>query len=329
MKRIIVISMGCPAGIGPEIILKFFAVWTDPSHQYVVAGDLSVLSRAAEELKIPARIVPWQPGEPVVAGTVPVLSLSELAAELVWGRPDAVCGRAAGRYIETAADLALNGPAAAMVTCPVAKEFLNQGGYDFPGHTEMLADISGTENFGMMMAGERLRVTLATIHMSIRKVIASLSREGISRVIALTAASLRQDFAIASPRIAVAALNPHAGENGMFGEEESRIIAPAVAAARAAGIDVSNPLPPDTVFARAAAGDYDAVVAMYHDQGLIPFKLLHFSDGVNFTMGLPLVRTSVDHGTAYDIAGRGLASPESLAAAVRMAGEIAANRGGK
>ncbi len=326
MNKIIAISMGCPAGIGPEISLKLFESGLSSGVRAVVVGDLSVLARAADELGLAPDLVAWQPGEEISPGTVPVLSLSELAEDLTWGRPDAACGHAAGLYIEKAAELALNGRACAMVTCPVAKEFLNQGGFAFPGHTEMLAEICKCEEFGMMMAGDRLRVTLATIHMSLKDVVACLSSDKVARMIFLTHASLRRDFAIGAPRLAVAGLNPHAGESGMFGDEEERVIRPAVDEARAQGLDVSDPLPPDTVFARAAAGDYDAVVAMYHDQGLIPFKLLHFADGVNFTMGLPLVRTSVDHGTAYDIAGRGIASARSLEAAVEMAAMIAGNR---
>ena len=294
----------------------------------VVVGDLSVLGRAAAEFAIEVELGEWRPGEPVPRGRVGVYSLSSLADGLVWGAPDAECGRAAGLYVETAARLALDGRVAAVVTCPLAKEFLNQGGYPFPGHTEMLAAICGSRDFGMMMAGDRLRVTLATIHLPLAEVPARLSPAVVEETIALTHASLARDFAIPAPGIAVAGLNPHAGESGMFGDEEERLIAPAVAAAREQGMEVHGPLPPDTVFARAAAGGYDAVVAMYHDQGLIPFKLLHFDDGVNFTMGLPIVRTSVDHGTAYDIAGRGIASEKSLAAAVAMARAIAANRAG-
>ncbi len=317
--------MGCPAGIGPEIALKFLARRPGGC---VVVGDLSVLRRAAAEFAIEVELAEWRPGESLPRGRVGVYSLSSLADGLVWGAPDAECGRAAGLYVETAAHLALDGRVDAIVTCPLAKEFLNLGGYGFPGHTEMLAAICGSRNFGMMMAGRDLRVTLATIHLPLAEVPARLTTEEVERVISLTRASLERDFAIPLPRIAVAGLNPHAGESGMFGDEEERLIAPAVAAARERGLDVHGPLPPDTVFARAASGAYDAVVAMYHDQGLIPFKLLHFEDGVNFTMGLPIVRTSVDHGTAYDIAGRGAASEESLAAAVELARSIAANRAG-
>ena len=317
--------MGCPAGIGPEIALKFLARRPGGC---VVVGDLSVLRRAAREFAIDVELTEWRPGESLPSGRVGVYSLSSLADGLVWGDPDAECGRAAGLFVETAARLALEGRVGALVTCPLAKEFLNQGGYDFPGHTEMLAAICGSRNFGMMMAGSGLRVTLATIHVPLAEVPVRLTAEEVARVISLTCASLERDFAIPSPRIAVAGLNPHAGESGMFGDEEERVIGPAVEQVRGRGALVHGPLPPDTVFARAASGAYDAVVAMYHDQGLIPFKLLHFSDGANFTMGLPIVRTSVDHGTAYDIAGRGAASEESLAAAVDMARTIAANRAG-
>jgi 4-hydroxythreonine-4-phosphate dehydrogenase len=190
----------------------------------------------------------------------------------------------------------------------------------------MLADLTGETNFTMMMAGEKLRIILVTIHCSLRDSVNKLSFQNIYDSICLTQNSLVTDFAITNPRIAVAGLNPHAGEAGMFGSEELESIIPAVAKASNEGINVTGPLPPDTVFLKAVHGEYDAVVCMYHDQGLIPFKLLHFSDGVNVTIGLPIVRTSVDHGTAYDIAGKGVADPESLSAAAKLAEEISYNR---
>ena len=212
-----------------------------------------------------------------------------------------------------------------MVTCPISKLSLREAGYPYPGHTEMLAALTGAPRVRMMMAGDRLRVVLVTIHEPLGRVSGLLSTDTVRDCIEMTADSLRHDFGLRCPRIAVAALNPHAGEGGLFGDEEGRIIQPAVVASADCG-EVSGPWPPDTVFHQAAAGRYDAVIAMYHDQGLIPFKLLHFQDGVNVTLGLPIVRTSVDHGTAYDIAGQGKADPSSLAAAVRLARTIVANR---
>ena len=326
--NLIGISMGCPVGIGPEIILRFFAVLAqDSPYQPVVLGDAGVLRYTADLLGIPADISFWQPGSDPQPGTIPVCNLTSLeTAGLVWGRPDIETGRAMAAYIEKGAALALDSTLKALVTCPIAKKTLNMAGYAYPGHTEMLADLTGTQDFLMMMAGSRLRVTLVTIHEQLRQVPALITRKRVERCIRITAASLRRDFGIDCPRIAVAALNPHGGEQGMFGREEDEMIEPAVRA----GADqsrLSGPWPPDTVFHRAAQGGFDAVIAMYHDQGLIPFKLLHFKDGVNVTLGLPIVRTSVDHGTAYDIAGKGIADCSSLAAAFDLAGLIAYNRG--
>jgi 4-hydroxythreonine-4-phosphate dehydrogenase len=223
-------------------------------------------------------------------------------------------------YITTAVDLAVSGKIAAMVTAPINKEALKMGGSRYTGHTELIAERVGCERYAMMLAGDRLRVVLVTIHMALTKVPAALTPEKIQTVLEITAESLRSRFGIPVPSIAVAGLNPHAGEGGLFGDEEERLIAPAVAKARqTTGATITGPLPPDTVFVAAAAGRYDAVVCMYHDQGLIPLKLLHFEDGVNTTLGLPIIRTSVDHGTAYDIAGTGRAGCASLEAAVRMA----------
>ncbi len=321
------ITMGCPVGIGPEIILKFFTASLPRDRvEAVVLGDIRVLGRMAGELGIDIPIVAWQPGDEVVAGTLPVLDLSALAAEkLTWGRPDARTGRAMAGYIEAAAKLVRGGYLAAMVTCPISKYALNLAGYDYPGHTEMLAALTDAGEYAMMMAGERLRVTLVTIHEPLARVPGLIHSSAVSRMIGITARALRHDFGLKNPRIAVAALNPHAGESGMFGNEEAEIIAPAVEEC-ARRWQVSGPCPPDTVFLQAAQGRYDCVVAMYHDQGLIPFKLLHFEDGVNVTLGLPIIRTSVDHGTGYDIAGRGRANPASLIAACRLAAEIAVNR---
>ncbi len=327
--RYIGITMGCPVGIGPEIILKFFL--SSPQNDTcrpVVLGDIGVLRRAAVHLSLECNIVPWRPGEDFPpSDSLPVMEISTLdPAGLAWGEPTAETGRAMGRYIEEAVRLSALGVIEAIVTCPVSKYALRMGGYPFPGHTEMLARLTSSDQHVMMMAGPVLRVSLVTIHVPLSAVPGLLTPREVLRVIGITGRSLAVDYGIAAPRLAVAGLNPHAGEGGLFGDEEERIIVPAVAAARQEGWQVTGPLPPDTVFHRAVNGEFDAVVCMYHDQGLIPFKLLHFSNGVNVTLGLPLVRTSVDHGTAYDIAGQGLASPESLHAAWNMAAGIAGNR---
>jgi 4-hydroxythreonine-4-phosphate dehydrogenase len=238
---------------------------------------------------------------------------------LAWGQPSAESGAAMAAYLDAAIDDALAGRVSAIATAPINKYALKLADIHFAGHTEILAQKTGTANYAMMLAGARLKVVLATIHIPLEKVAAALSMDGIATIITLTDQALKTRFGVATPRIAVAGLNPHAGEAGLFGDEETRIIAPAIEGSVSRGIMASGPHPPDTIFYRASQGEYDAVVAMYHDQGLGPFKMIHFDDGVNTTLGLPIIRTSVDHGTAYDIAGKGLASAESMVAAITMA----------
>jgi len=330
------ITMGCPVGIGPEIILRFFTGQKIfGSYIPVVIGDIGQLKRCAGELQIGVDIVPWVPGTAVDAGKLQVIEPAASggywldSAVLQWGKPNKETGRATLAYITEAVRLIRMGTLKGMVTGPIAKHAIQSAGCSFPGHTEILASLCGVSNYGMMMAGKRLKVSLVTIHTPVAKVSAQLSRDEIIRVINLTGETLIRDFALFRPRIAVAGLNPHGGESGLFGEEEIKVIAPAVRAADAGRWQVSGPHPPDTVFMQALANKYDAVVAMYHDQGLIPFKLLHFEDGVNLTMGLPIVRTSVDHGTAYDIAGKGIASASSLGAAFSTVVHIINNRKAK
>ncbi len=323
------ITMGCPVGVGPEIILKFYQSFLhEVADVPIVIGDIGVLRRTAELLRLPGPVVSWRPGDSVVPGTIPVLETSRLdATTLGWGQPTLESGMAMVRAVETAVDYVLQGSLAGIVTGPVAKTALRLAGCPYPGHTELLAARTGCDRFAMMMAGDRLKVVLVTIHEALARVPALLTPDLLRERLALTRESLIRDFGLTEPRVAVAGLNPHAGEGGMFGHEEIRLIAPLVAEAQAKGWRVSGPHPPDTVFYQAVAGRYDAVLALYHDQGLIPFKLLHFRDGVNVTLGLPLVRTSVDHGTGYDIAGRGLASEESLVSAWRLAREMVVRRG--
>jgi 4-hydroxythreonine-4-phosphate dehydrogenase len=318
------ITMGCPVGIGPEIICRFFSETKGEAGAYIVLGDRGVSQNIAALLGLELLLSDWHPGAPVQPGTLPVLEVGKLdPATLHWGHPNRSTGQAMAEYITQAVKLCLNGSLAAMVTCPIGKVSLNAAGYAFPGHTEMLADLTGTSHYRMMMHGKRLNVVLVTIHQPLARVPGSLHRAEIEDCIEMTIHALRRDFGVPNPRVAVAALNPHAGEEGMFGGEEKELIQPAIASC---GQGVSGPWPPDTVFHQAAQGDFDAVIAMYHDQGLIPFKLLHFKDGVNVTLGLPIVRTSVDHGTAYDIAGQGVADHSSLSAACRAAWRIAKNR---
>ncbi len=322
----LLITMGCPVGIGPEIIIKLFSDPGFDSSNIVVAGDYLLLQQLALERNLNLPIVYWTPSLELEAGTLPVLSLSDVKYDPAkWGKPDKITGRAMAQYIEKAVELAVKGQVSGIVTCPISKYSLQLAGFSFPGHTEMLAHLTETDRFRMMLAGNKLRVVLVTIHKPLSNVASLLNVDSIVDCIDMTLASLKADFGIQKPEIAVAGFNPHNSENGLFGNEEERIIFPAVDKASGLG-NVSGPWPPDTVFYDAVKGNYDAVIAMYHDQGLIPFKLLHFDDGVNVTLGLPIVRTSVDHGTAYDIAGKWQASATSLKSAVKMAAEIIENR---
>ena len=322
------ITMGCPVGIGPEIILKYYhSLPEQKSTVPVIIGDIGVLQWTAEHLDLSIRCHPWQPDQPLPADGLPVYPASRLDPEkLTWGRPTEETGQAMARYITTAMDLINQDTLDGITTGPISKAALQKSGHIYPGHTEMLAELCREHNFAMMMAGDSLRVVLVTIHCRFKDIAAMLTIDQVYERIKLTHASLRGDFAIDKPKIGVAGLNPHGGEEGLFGSEERDILVPAITKCQREHIDAVGPLPPDTVFFQAAQGKYDAVVCMYHDQGLIPFKLLHFHDGVNVTIGLPVVRTSVDHGTAYDIAGRGIANPASLAAAVSLAKTIAENR---
>lgn len=312
------ITMGDPAGIGPEIIAKLFA--RGEAGDGVVIGDAGSLERAARlvgdgSLRVASVS---EAGEVVPAGTIPVLQTGDVLPDLVMGEVSARAGAAAYDAIERGIHLALGGEVAGIVTAPIHKEALKAAGIKQPGHTEILADLTGTETFGMMLANDELRVMLVSIHVPLRQAIDLVTQESVLRAIRLAETGTRA-FGIARPRIAVAGLNPHAGENGLFGREDIDVIAPAVAAARAEQIDASGPFAPDTIFMRARAGAFDCVVAQYHDQGLIPVKYLGVDNGVNVTVGLPFVRTSVDHGTAFDIAGKGVADPSSLAYALKVA----------
>jgi len=320
----IAITMGDPAGVGPEIIVK--ALPREDISQVcrpIVVGDVGLLKAAAEGIGPRFFHGIEHPGDSSGGpDAIDVLPLSDLKAFVTPGKPTIKGGRAMVEYILKAVELATSGEVSAMVTCPINKELMNQAGYGFEGHTELIAHLTGTKDYVMMLAGEKLRVALATIHCPLRDVADKISKELIVKTITITFHALERDFAIEKPRVAVAALNPHAGESGLFGREDMDIVQPAVKEARDSGLSVEGPFPADTVFYHALKGRCDAVVAMYHDQGLIPLKLLHFSDAVNLTLGLPIVRTSVDHGTAYDIAGRGVADPSSLIAAIKMAARI-------
>ena len=318
--------MGDPAGVGPEIVVQALRFPEVVSVcRPVVYGDAGILRRAAAVLGQAVEVADGGESGP---GRIVVRPLSSLSPdEVPFGRISEAGSRAMADYIREAARDALAGRADAVVTCPITKEGLKMAGVPFPGHTEFLADLCGGADVVMMLAGDRLRVALVTIHVALRKALELLSLPVIVRTIRITHDFFRKYMGTDAPRIAVAGVNPHAGEGGLFGDEEETMVAPAVAACRKEGIDASGPYPPDTLFFRAYRGEFDVVVAMTHDQGLIPLKLVHFEDGVNVTMGLPVIRTSVDHGTAYDIAGKGVASPGSLLAAIRLAAAMAGVRG--
>jgi 4-hydroxythreonine-4-phosphate dehydrogenase len=318
--RPLAITMGDPAGIGPEIIAKLSA---DEAVQepYLVIGDVGVLRRAVEITGTNVAVAAIDEPSRTVAGgrVISVLQTGpDLPPGFCFGRIDARAGAASYAYIERGIELAMRGQVSGLVTAPINKESLRAAGVSHPGHTEILAERSGTRDFAMMLVNDELRVLLVSIHVSLAEAIRAVTPDNELRALRLAHDACRA-FAIEAPRVAVAGLNPHAGENGLFGREDLDVIAPAIAAARAEGIDASGPWPPDTVFMRARRGHFDVVVAQYHDQGLIPVKYLGIDHGVNITVGLPFVRTSVDHGTAYDIAGTGKADHASLVYALKHA----------
>jgi len=322
-RPVIGITAGDPAGIGPEIILS--ALSDSVIYQLckpLVVGDIGVFTAAKKctrsTLNLKSVSTPSEGS--YRPGSIDILSVSGLASdEISWGNPTVQTGRAMVEYVIAATDMAIKKEIAAVVTCPINKKTMNMAGFYYKGHTDLIAERTGARDFVMMLAGDRLRVSLVTIHIPLSGVSNSISTENILKTIRITGKGLYKKFGIDSPVIAVAGLNPHAGESGIFGDEEERIIRPALEISAKEGYNVSGPYPPDTIFYNALKGNYDAVVCMYHDQGLIPFKIIHFTDGVNTTLGIPIIRTSVDHGTAYDIAGKGKADPGSLIAAIKMA----------
>jgi len=328
-KPIVAVTMGDPAGVGPEVILKALI---SPAIRRVcyplIIGDWGVLQRTGRGRKRLPALTCWEHGQPLLplfqGGAIVVCSLSNLnAKESRPGIPSRSGGHAAYRYIYVAAKLALSKVADAIATAPISKSILIDAGYNYPGHTELLAELSRTPECRMMLIGKKLRVVPVTGHISFTKVARSLTRDGIGVTLELVDRNLRNFFGIRKPRIAVAALNPHGGEEGIFGDEEINIITPAVESAKRKGIQAHGPFPADSLFHHAVKGDYDAVVCMYHDQALIPLKLHHFFGGVAFTLGPPFIRTSVDHGTAYDIAGKGKADASSMKEAILLAASLA------
>jgi 4-hydroxythreonine-4-phosphate dehydrogenase len=318
--------MGDPAGIGPEVILGAAAAIASRRGglRLVVLGDLGVMRATARRMRGVPEPYEWRAEGGARAGSdggIAVFSLGKLSATATKpGRPTIEGAEASYRYIVEGARMAMAGEADALVTAPINKEWLNRAGHRFPGHSELLARLSHARLWRMMFAGDELRLALVTVHVGLAKVPRMLSTQGVFDTIRLLAQHLRGRLGIRRPRLAVLGLNPHAGENGLFGNEEMRFITPAVRRARRAGIDALGPVAPDTAFIRRAGRfGFDAAVAMYHDQGLIALKTLEFDRAVNVTLGLPFVRTSPDHGTAYDIAGSGTASAASITAAIEYA----------
>lgn len=326
MKPVLGITMGDAAGIGAEIIVKSLA----DKHLYeiaqpIVIGDKKMMQRALDLLQSPLKINVVTNLDNLNAkyGTIDLVDLDNVPADLPYSQVDPRAGKAAYEYVEKAVQYAMANKIQAVVTAPLNKEALHAGGKMFPGHTEILAQLSGTKDYSMMLVSEKLRVIHVTTHVQLRKACDLVKKERVLTVIKLADENAKM-LGFKQPRVAVAGLNPHSGENGMFGDEDRKEIVPAVEAAKQLGINASGPIPPDTVFHRAANLDeFDIVVVMYHDQGHIPIKLLGFDTGVNVTVGLPFIRTSVDHGTAFPIAGKGIADSKSMTESLYLAAQMA------
>ena len=318
--------MGDPAGVGPEVVVKALDhAEVRALCRPVVIGDAARLRMAAElcSVAIAIRVIESPADAVDNLATIDVIEPTEISADIAWGAVSAAAGEAAYRFIERAAQLAIAGEVQAICTAPLNKEALHAAGHLFPGHTELLAHLTGTGEVSMMLEAPGLRVVHVTTHVGIIDAIARIEPGLVARTIRRADETLRR-AGITHPRLAVCGINPHAGENGLFGHgEEASKIVPAIDAVRAEGIDAVGPLPADTLFFRARRGEFDCVVAMYHDQGHGPVKVLGLEAGVNITIGLPVVRTSVDHGTAFDIAGTGVADERSMIEALKQAVNLA------
>ena len=327
---IIGITMGDPTGIGPEIIVK--ALSTDEPFRAcrpVVFGDQGVLSRAIriQNLSATLEAIDRIPQDGYAPRKIFFFPLTQLeVASLRFGQPDRACGEAMVRYIEAAVKRAKSRDLDAITTCPINKKAMNEAGYPFPGHTELLAHLTEAPLVAMMFLGSKWRIVLATIHLPLKDVSRWISKDRILSTLRLTDEGMKKHFGIPHPKIAVLGLNPHCGEEGLLGDEEKKEILPAIEEARVVGMDAAGPFPVDSFFNMSGRYAFDAVIAMYHDQGLIPIKMIDFKEAVNFTLGLPIVRTSVDHGTAYDIAGKGLADPTNLVKAIFTAANLSKSK---
>lgn len=333
--RPLALSLGDPAGIGPEIIVKAWRALRGGGPAFVVVGDHDALAAASPEgARILQRVAGPEEAARVFARALPVIDIP-LSTPVVAGKASSSYADAVIRWIETGVGLALSGAVGGLVTGPIAKAPLYEAGFGFPGHTEFLAELTGRAPWAgvrgpvMMLTAADLRTVLVTVHTPLAAVFEQLTVERIVHVGQVAAEALIRDFGVAHPKLALAGLNPHAGETGTLGREEIDIVIPAARRLRELGIDCSDPRPADTLFHAEARQGYDAVICLYHDQALIPVKTLDFWGGVNVTLGLPIIRTSPDHGVGLDISGRGLARPDSLIAALRMAAEMAARRSGR
>ena len=318
--------MGDPTGIGPEIIVKALSM-EEPFQacRPIVFGDREVLSRAIQiqSLSTTLEITEKIPKDGYLSGKIFLLPVSRLdITSLRFGQPDRACGEAMVKYIEEAVKWATRGALDAITTCPINKQAMNAAGYSFPGHTELLGHLTQASPVAMMFLGSKWKIVLVTTHLPLKDVSRWITASRILSTLRLTDEGMKKYFAIAHPKMAVLGLNPHCGEGGLLGEEEKREVLPAIAEAKSLGMDVEGPFPADSFFSLSGRTVFDAVISMYHDQGLIPIKMLDFNDAVNFTLGLPFIRTSVDHGTAYDLAGKGLADPTNLVKAVLAAANL-------
>lgn len=331
MKKI-AITMGDPGGIGPEIVVK--ALYCAEIRQYcspIVIGDVDIIREAVKITGLPLKVVSLSsPTTTVVRGSqldlksgVGRIEVLDIKSPFPFkkGVPSAEAGRVVVSCVKMAVELALKKEVIAIVTAPVSKESLALAGYPWHGHTELLSELTETEDFAMMFVCKKLKIILATIHIPIKDVPQMINKRLVLKTISLAKKGADM-LGIKNPRIAVAGLNPHAGEGGIMGDEEIKSITPAIEEAQGKGVSVSGPYPPDTVFYRALRGDFDMIVCMYHDQGLIPFKMLDFEQGVNVTVGLPIIRTSPDHGTAFDIAWKNMANPSSMLSAIKLAARL-------
>uniref|UniRef100_UPI000931486F 4-hydroxythreonine-4-phosphate dehydrogenase PdxA n=1 Tax=Ndongobacter massiliensis TaxID=1871025 RepID=UPI000931486F len=322
MRRV-VITIGDPAGIGPEVSLKAVAGSDALCEQTILVGSPAILQEYHRRLRLEKEIAVIREPEDFVTGKINVLPVLDLDFDHIQiGKVQAACGDAAFRYLERAIGLAMEKRVGPVVTAPLNKEALHLGGHAYDGHTEIFATLTGTKKYTMMLWSERMAVVHVSTHCSLREACNRVKKDRVLDVIRLGHRALLS-LGVAQPKLAVAGLNPHSGENGLFGTEDRDEILPAVEAACREGIDCDGPVAPDTVFLKASRGVYDLVVAMYHDQGHIPMKLLAFDSGVNITLGLPIIRTSVDHGTAFDIAGKGIANEESMLWALKLANRFA------